>query len=496
MTIGLLNDNAYYDENLNPMNIPKNFTFFRDSQQRTDELTPRPRFNVNNALMKNNIMGNQDYPFLTRTISNPQVGSFGTNPVRKSNYSALASGQQGALKSYSALPTTSQEVVSTSSPNAFAMGMEQGAKNQYAKPAFKAQTSTPNSRGQNLLNFATSGQGQAFARGLLESSGYSATPVSFGQAIAQGMKYMSEYDKQSKEDELQRQIFEYQKTQDQALNNLKLLEITSKDGRTALAKDMADLYPNLTPGSPEYAEQALKLAQSKSGTYDSTKDFLKSDIGRVDKMYENVSAQKDVNAVYDRMLAIANNPDFESGKLAELSMPFKRLLVASGMATESQVENFTLQELFETEQSFITPRMRPPGSGASSDFEQKLYASASATLGKTRDVNRLILYARSTYGKLSEARTNFYDEYLRENQSLPLNKVNNEFDEYLRNNPSILGEIVGTQNIINSEEDFENLIKSGDIQAGDVFFMNVKGDDKYNQHQLFTQAMNDGVQNG
>ena len=66
----------------------------------------------------------------------------------------------------------------------------------------------------------------------------------------------------------------------------------------------------------------------------------------------------------------------------------------------------------------------------------------------------------------------------------------------MRNNPSILGEIVGTQNIINSEEDFENLIKSGDIQAGDVFFMNVKVDDKYNQHQLFTQDMIDGVLNG
>ena len=125
----------------------------------------------------------------------------------------------------------------------------------------------------------------------------------------------------------------------------------------------------------------------------------------------------------------------------------------------------------------------------------KDYTRASL-LGKTRDVNRLILYARSTYGKLSEARTNFYDEYLRENQSLPLNKVNNAFDEYLRNNPSILAEIVGTQNIINSEEDFENLIKSGDIQVGDVFFMNVKGDDKYNQHQLFTQDMIDGVLNG
>ena len=67
--------------------------------------------------------------------------------------------------------------------------MEQGAKNQYAKPAFvkpqqKPANVPPNQLGQNLLNFVTSGQGQGFARGLLEASGYSTTPVSFGQAIS------------------------------------------------------------------------------------------------------------------------------------------------------------------------------------------------------------------------------------------------------------------------------------------------------------------------
>ena len=75
--------------------------------------------------------------------------------------------EQGGRNMYSALPSGGQ--ATTTSPNAFAMGMEQGAKNQYAKPAFKAQTSakaqtsTPNSRA-NLLNFVTSGQGQAFAK--------------------------------------------------------------------------------------------------------------------------------------------------------------------------------------------------------------------------------------------------------------------------------------------------------------------------------------------
>ncbi len=412
-------------------------------------------------------------------------GQYSALNVMGANPGGMSMGANNPGGQYSAL--------SAMKPNA------PGGNQSYAKPAFKTSQNKPNvppnQLGQNLLNFASSGAGAAFGQGLLNKSGYSTMPVSFGEALASGYKSMNEFNKNTQETDFAKEMFEYQKSQDLIKNELKLLEITSKDGRTALAKDMADLYPNLTPGSSQYAEQALKLAQSKSGTYDSTKDFLKSDIGRVDKMFEQVNTQKDVNAVYDRMLAIANNPNFESGKIAELQMPFKRLLVASGMLTEEQAQTFTLQELFETEQSFITPRMRPPGSGASSDFEQKLYASASATLGKTQNVNRLILYARSTYGKLSEVRTNYYDEYLRDNQELPLNKVNKDFDEYLRNNQDVLAEIVGTSNIVNSEEDFKNLIKSGQVQVGDVFFTNIKGDDLYNSHQLFTQDMINGVLN-
>ena len=54
--------------------------------------------------------------------------------------------------------------------NTFAAGMEQSGKNMYAKPAFKTSQNKPNvppnQLGQNLLDFATSGGGQAFAQGL------------------------------------------------------------------------------------------------------------------------------------------------------------------------------------------------------------------------------------------------------------------------------------------------------------------------------------------
>jgi len=125
--------------------------------------------------------------------------------VKPNNYSALsqnqlASGMQQGLKSmYSRLPQ-----------NQFASGMQQGAKNMYAKPAFVKPTQTsptnvpPNQLGQNLLNYASSPQGRGMARGLLEASGYSTTPVSFGQGIAQGLKYSDEAKDRELDDEIKK----------------------------------------------------------------------------------------------------------------------------------------------------------------------------------------------------------------------------------------------------------------------------------------------------
>ena len=131
-------------------------------------------------------------------MGTPRTSPYSTFTTPRRNYSALANNPGGMSMGaanpggYSALPNTAQ--------NTIAAGMEQGAKNVYAKPAFvkptqqKPANTPPNQLGQNLLNFATSGGGQAFARGLLEASGYSTTPVSFGQALAQGMAYMTEAD--------------------------------------------------------------------------------------------------------------------------------------------------------------------------------------------------------------------------------------------------------------------------------------------------------------
>lgn len=49
-------------------------------------------------------------------------------------------------------------------------------------------TNTPPNFKNNLLNYILSPKGKGMAQGLLEASGYSETPIGFGQALAMGMK--------------------------------------------------------------------------------------------------------------------------------------------------------------------------------------------------------------------------------------------------------------------------------------------------------------------
>ena len=62
---------------------------------------------------------------------------------------------------------------------------------------------TPNSLGQNLLNFATSGRGGAFAEGVGKKAGYSLMPISTGEVLASGLQSMNAYDSNSNKRELE-----------------------------------------------------------------------------------------------------------------------------------------------------------------------------------------------------------------------------------------------------------------------------------------------------
>ena len=85
---------------------------------------------------------------------------------------------------------------------------------------------------------------------------------------------------------------------------------------------------------------------------------------------------------------------------------------------------------------------------------------------------------------MNEELTMFYDSYLRENKELPLNKVNDAFKKHLDENRDIMAQVVGTENIMDSDDAFIKAVKDGTIAIGDVYFNNDKEDKSYNSHQL------------
>ena len=181
----------------------------------------------------------------------------------------------------------------TAPQNTFAAGMEEGAVNQYAKPAFPRpkteENVPPNQLGENLLNFASSPQGAGLARGLLEASGYSTTPVSLGQAIAQGLGYMMEADKTEKEQQREDEKFkelliqnriandiEYRKlAQNMITDELILLDAMGIDPESELGrKYLLNTFENENTNEPVYrymlrAEdgQTYNVFTSKGASY-------------------------------------------------------------------------------------------------------------------------------------------------------------------------------------------------------------------------------------
>lgn len=66
----------------------------------------------------------------------------------------------------------------------------------------------------------------------------------------------------------------------------------------------------------------------------------------------------------------------------------------------------------------MTGLMRPVGSGATSDFEQRIYARGAPSVDNTLEANRLIIEGIRKLGDIADARQMFYEEFAAQNGSL------------------------------------------------------------------------------
>ena len=80
----------------------------------------------------------------------------------------------------------------------------------------------------------------------------------------------------------------------------------------------------------------------------------------------------------------------ETGRITETILPIKQVLVEAFKITDPLI---TAAEDLQAVSFFLGPKMRPVGSGSTSDMEFKAYQSAVLSLGKSTKANYLSLYA-------------------------------------------------------------------------------------------------------
>ena len=172
--------------------------------------------------------------------NNPYKGEeyTGTNFLGNPNfpqYSALQAGQNY----YSALPNykgkaygVNTSTIPTQPKGYSSLGQQMNAMN-LPMPSGSGKkttgTKTPPNWRDNLLNYVLSPKGQGMAQGLLEASGYSEVPVSFGQALAMGLKRGNEAEATAAASQLAKDQFEYQKSQDLITNLLEQQKIKPQE---------------------------------------------------------------------------------------------------------------------------------------------------------------------------------------------------------------------------------------------------------------------------
>ena len=278
------------------------------------------------------------------------------------------------------------------------------------------QDGTPPNLKNNLLNYIASPHGKGMAQGLLEASGYSEVPVTFGQALSMGMKRGTEANASAAASQLAKDKFAYEQKQDTALNWLKLQEILSKDSRTSVEKQMSTFFPHLIPGSPEYAEQAMKILKSGGmnldlgvqtawGTLETGSSNILTGLSKEYRTnYDN--ANNTLSQLQTLKTTLMPLSEEKFGTLSPTKLAFAQFL--SGMGFPIDIENQALMESVFAQGGALVMGQIALTKGAVSEKEMKYFDMISPSLTKTKS-GMLLMISILEHGQ--KHKQNVFNEY-------------------------------------------------------------------------------------
>jgi hypothetical protein len=286
------------------------------------------------------------------------------------------------------------------------------ANQRAVAPATTGAKTPPNWR-DNLLNYVLSPKGQGMAQGLLEASGYSETPISFGQALAMGMQRGTEAETAAAASQLAKDQFAFQKEQfaetkaQNAVANFLANKQIDVDLQKALKPQLSSFTKSLMaagidPASPQgiaMLEAELTKATTSITMPPDEKEEQKTR-GKyageqVNKMEDDAEMALDNLQNYDAIEMLL--PMFETGAFSESIMGINKIGQRFGMdlnfggeiGAAEAIRGLTGKLVMNTLADF---------KGAISDSERQFAKDINIGLGMSKDgIRSLIAINRKIY---------------------------------------------------------------------------------------------------
>ena len=221
-----------------------------------------------------------------------------------------------------------------------------------------------------------------------------------------------------------------------------------------------------TPTPQEYAEWMLEKETSKSPmvsiNQEQESEFIKRSVelgtDDIKESRKSFAASSELLPKVETAQTIMQSPNFVTGPSQEITLPLRRLY---NDITGQDQEKVSQQELFNAMANYSIPRMRPPGSGATSDFEANLFSQATIGLGNSKEGNELIAGTMVQQGKRDRILLDLKEDYYKKNQG-----DTTGFEKYLRDNnlvPSLY------QQLNLNQQNLGEMYDQGKIKNGEVY---------------------------
>ena len=144
-------------------------------------------------------------------------------------------------------------------------------------------------------------------------------------------------------------------------------------------------------------------------------------------------------------------------------MPIRNLGRQLGFLNDEQSRQLNNQQVLTAAFNFIIPRMRVAGSGATSDFEARLFSSATANMSNTPQANKALVKSMQALVERRAKILQAMETYAKENKDLV------GFAKFVDETvPPALKAYV-------TDEEFDAAVENDELKNGDLYFNGITG---------------------